>query len=192
MKVFNVALIVVLSSIVTPHTLASSMTNNVEWNNDGHSSSNGNGGFSTATSCLQGLYSNEDTPLTCTGPKFWESISMEAPPTCIMGTSLDIEKLSFLSTFTTTAYDFSVRCVCVMMMMKNTNKQQIYIVSWCSSSAYTLIAYSIGFDSRNPPPSLSFHFTIAYLLSSSLSSSIHSGIRIHWHELRHVIHTCRY
>jgi hypothetical protein len=134
MKVFNVALIAVLSSIVTPHTLAGSMTNNVEWNNDGHSSSssNGNGGFSTGTSCLQELYSHE-TPLTCTGPKFWESISMEAPPTCIMGESLDIEKLSLLSTFTTTAYDFSVRCVC-NDDEKNTNTNNRYILwSWCSS-----------------------------------------------------------
>ena len=58
---------------------------------------------------------------------------MEAPPTCIMGESLDIEKLSLLSTFTTTAYDFSVRCVC-NDDEKNTNTNNRYILwSWCSS-----------------------------------------------------------
>jgi len=111
MKFVNVALVALLSSIATPFTTAGSMTNNVEWNGDGHSSSSaiiapGNG-YSTS-SCLQELYSTDET-LTCAGPKFWESISMEAPPTCVMGSSMVIERLSFVSTFTETAYDFSVR-----------------------------------------------------------------------------------
>jgi hypothetical protein len=66
-------------------------------------------GYSTGT-CLNSLYQvyHPESTLTCEGNKFWKTVSLKAPTECVMGQRLNIEELTFVSTFTSDAYDFAV------------------------------------------------------------------------------------
>lgn len=66
-------------------------------------------GFSTGL-CLNDLYQayHPESTLTCTGNKFWKTISLKAPPSCVEGQRLTVEELSFESEFVNDAYDFAV------------------------------------------------------------------------------------
>lgn len=71
----------------------------------------------SAGSCLGERYrasnppESTSTPPTCAGSskdKFWKSISLNVPSTCIAGRRLAVEGLSFESSFDADAYDFAV------------------------------------------------------------------------------------
>ena len=70
----------------------------------------------SAGSCLGDRYRASNPPEststpTCAGSsedKFWKSISLNVPSTCIAGRRLAVEGLSFESSFDADAYDFAV------------------------------------------------------------------------------------
>ena len=70
----------------------------------------------SAGSCLGERYRASNPPEststpTCAGSskgKFWKSISLNVPSTCIAGRRLAVEGLSFESSFDADAYDFAV------------------------------------------------------------------------------------
>ena len=70
-------------------------------------------GYSSG-SCLGGRFLVDRPPGSPTAPtcaggvKFWKSISLNVPPTCVAGRRLAVGRLSFESSFDADAYDFAV------------------------------------------------------------------------------------